>query len=201
MDRSLTGAVLSAYRDPRGAMRRQVAAGPAEARALAWLMLACLLYWVASVPEAARGATRVAAEDPVTAVLAANLFGFMVLAPLIFYGWAGVLHLGARAFGGTGGFAGARAALFWTLLLGAPLALALAALGTLDEAVPALARWDVSAWLGYAALAYWFWLLAAALAEAEGFSRARPIAAGFGLGFALVAVAVTVLLPAGPAAP
>jgi hypothetical protein len=198
---SLSGAIAYAYRDPRGAMGRILAEGPGEARALAWLLLACLLYWLAGVPRTAEEAAGVPVEDPLTAILAAKLFGLLVLAPLVFYGMAALLHLGARAAGGAGSFAAARAALFWTLLLGAPMALALAALGAVEPAVPVLAAVRPTLWLGYAALGWWLWLLAAALAEAEGFRRARPLAAGFGIGCVLIAAGVAALLPAGAAGP
>lgn len=112
--------ILATYRAPRRVMRRLLAAGPREDRALAVLMGACLLLFVAQWPGAARGA-HLAPEVPLEARLAGALTGSLFLLPIIAYGLAGVSHLVARAFGGTGTFWGARMALFWALLAAAPL--------------------------------------------------------------------------------
>ena len=91
---------------------------------------------------------------------------------------AAVVHLVARAFGGRGRFLAARAALFWSGLAVAPLALA-------DRR--SWARWRVS--LHRAAScrgstgsatrpsALWVWIFAASLAEAEGFAATGRVAA------------------------
>ena len=83
--------------------------------------------------------------------------------------------------GGRGGFLAARAALSFSALLAAPLALGLALLGMAVElAAPVLLPW--TAWLGYAVLGFALWLFAATLAEAEGFATlgvAAVVAAAF----------------------
>jgi hypothetical protein len=180
-------------------MARQVSAGLSEPRALVHLLLACALLWLASVPRAMREAEAIDIDDSLTAALAAHLFGYLVLAPLIFYGLAVLVRLAARAFGGLGDYLGARAALFWSLLVGAPLALMLALFGVVAQPAPWAA--SVAPWLACGALAFWFWLLASAVAEVEGLKRAGSLAAGFGAGFAVVAVVVTLLLPGAPAGP
>jgi hypothetical protein len=167
-------------------MARQVAAGLSEARALVHLMLACGLFFVASLPNALREARGLEVADPVEGAVAAHLFGYLALAPLLAYGLAAVVHLAARGFGGRGGFLAARSALFWSLLMAAPMAIALALVGVgVELAAPALLPW--LAWLGYAALAFWLWLFAASLAEAEGFGATRRVAAVVAAGFAGVA--------------
>ena len=90
------------------------------------------------------------------------------------------------ASGGSGGFRAARAATFWSLLLAAPLALAVALLGAVAEArAPALLPW--LAVLGYAVLAAWLWFFAASLAEAEGFAATGRVAAVAAAVFAAIA--------------
>jgi hypothetical protein len=170
----LVDAIWRGWRDPRGAMRAQVAAGLSEPRALFHLIAACGLCFVASLPNALRSARALEIADPVEGAIAAHLFGWLAVAPLLAYALAALAHLGARAFGGRGGFLGARAALFWSGLLGAPIALALAAAGVAAEALPALLR--PVTWLGYAGLVFWLWLFAASLAEAEGFATGRVAA-------------------------
>jgi hypothetical protein len=180
-----------AYTDPRGAMAGQVAQGLSEPRALFHLVLACGLFFLASVPNALRTAQGLGIEDRVSAAVAAHLFAFVVVAPLLFYGLAALVHLIARGFGARGSFLAARAALFWTLLLGTPLALALALAGVVAEAVPVVLPWV--AWLGYAGLAFWLWLFAAGVAEAEGFVATLLVAAVLVAVFAAAAAVLRVL--------
>jgi hypothetical protein len=177
MSEGVVAAIARAYRDPRGAMARRLSGGPDEGRALFDLFLACGLGFVASLPAALRAAQRLDIPDAQTGAIAAHLFGYLFVAPLLAYGLAALVHLAARAAGGRGGFAEARAAVFWSLLLAAPLALALALAGVAVEAAddPRLLRLlDV---LGYAGAAFWLWLFAASLAEAEGFAATGRVAA------------------------
>jgi hypothetical protein len=183
MAEGLVDSIRHGWRDPRASMARQVAAGLSEGRALVHLMLACGLLFVASLPNAIRESRALSIEDPVEGAIAAHLFGFLALAPLLAYGLAVLVHLAARAFGARGGFRAARAALFWSALLAAPVALALALLGTAIEAlVPALL--PLATGLGYAGLAFWLWLFAASLAEAEGFAATGRVAAVVAAAFA-----------------
>lgn len=199
MGGGLVAAMAAAYRDPRRAMARQVAAGLGEPQALAHLMLACGLGFVASVPNAVRAAQGLDVEDPLSGAISAHLFGFLFVAPLILYGLAALIHLAARAFGGQGGFLGARAALFWAALLAAPIALALSLAGALAEMAGGRALLPWLGYLGYAGLAFWLWLLAASLAEAEGFAATGRVAAVLALAFAGLALGLGTLSGAAPA--
>lgn len=192
MQGGLVDAVAGAYRDPRGAMARQMAGGPREPRALFHLMLAAGLLFVASLPNAIREAGGLEIEDALSAAIAAHLFGYVFLLPLIAYAGAGLVHLVALGFGARGGFAGARAAVFWAMLLGGPIALGLALLGAGAEAATGRGQLPWVELLGYAGLGFWLWLFAASLAEAEGFTTRRVVLA-VGLGFAGVAAVLAVL--------
>jgi hypothetical protein len=182
--RSLVDAIGLAWRHPRRAMAAEIAAGLSERRALLHLMLACGLFFVASLPNAVREARALPAEDPVGAAVAAHLYGYLALVPLLAYLLAAVVHLVARGFGARGGFLPARAALFWSALAGAPLALAVALAGIAAEASasPALVR--LAGWLGLAALGFWLWLFSASLAEAEGFAATGRVVAVVAAAFA-----------------
>ncbi len=200
MSRGLVAAIARAYRDPRGAMAREVAEGLSEPRALRHLSLACALGFVASLPAAARRAQDLHdVPDPLTGVIAAHLFGYVFVAPLLLYGLAALMHLAARAFGGRGAFLGARSALFWAALLGGPIALALALAGVLVEIAGGPRLLPPLVYLGYAGLGFWLWLLAASLAEVEGFGATRRVAAALALGVAGVALGLGTLAGAAPA--
>lgn len=168
-------AIGRAWRDPRGAMAARRAAGLSEARALADLMLACALLFVASLPGARREAALIAGQtaDPFVAAVAAHAFGWVAVAPLLAYGLAAAVHLLARPFGARGGFLPARTALFAAMLAGTPLALGLSLVG----AVVAPARLPLVGLLGYAGAVGWLWMFSGLLAEAEGFASRRRVAA------------------------
>jgi hypothetical protein len=119
---SVTRDIVHSYRNPAQVMRRHLAGGPREDRALMFLMLACALLFVAQWPRLARKA---AIDDTITfdVLLAGALFGWIFVAPLFFYGLAALSRLVARTAGGQGTYGTARMALFWTLLTISPLAL------------------------------------------------------------------------------
>jgi hypothetical protein len=195
--RGLVDRIAQGWRDPRGAMAAELAGGANDARALLHLMIACGLLFVASLPNALREARGLAIDDPVQGAIAAHLFGYLALAPLLLYGLAALVHLAARAFGARGGFAGARAALFFSVLLAAPVALVAALVGVAAEARPGLLPW--ASGLGYAGLAFWLWLFAASLAEAEGFAGTGRVAAAVVAAFAGIAGLLAVLAGAAQA--
>ncbi len=113
--------MLRSWLGPRSAMRRQLA-GASEGRALAYLIAACGLVFVAQWPRLAREA-HLAPEVPLEARVGAALIAWLGLAPLLLYGIAAASHLAARALGGRGTWLGARLALAWSLLVAAPLVL------------------------------------------------------------------------------
>jgi len=196
MAEGLVDATLRGWRDPRAAMAAEFDRGLSEARALVHLMLACSVFFVASLPNAIREAQALDIADPVEGAIAAHLFGYLALAPLIAYGLAALVHLAARGFGARGGFRAARAALFWSLLMAAPVALLLALAGVAVEvAAPSLAPlFDA---LGLAALAFWLGLFAASLAEAEGFAGTGRVAAVVAASLGAVAGLVGLLAAGG----
>lgn len=156
--RSLVSEMARGYLRPRRAMLTQVRAGLTEPRALFHLMLGAVLLCAASVPEALRSAGDLPVEDAANVAIASRIFGFVFLLPLLAYGAAALITLVA----GRGRGLAVRSALFWTVLLGGPLALVLSAVATVAGAAGA----GVTGLLGAAALGYWLWLAAAALGAA-----------------------------------
>lgn len=117
---ALTLDILGTYRSPRAVMRRHLAMGAREDRALFNMVLACGLIFVAQWPRLSRQAWL---DDtvPLDALLGGALMGWLFLAPLALYLIAGLSHLLARVVGGRGNWYAARLALFWSLLAASPL--------------------------------------------------------------------------------
>jgi hypothetical protein len=193
MAEGVVAAIGAAWRNPRQAMARQMREGASEERALFHLMAACGLGFLASLPAAIRTARAVEADDALAATIGAHLFGFLFVAPLLMYGVAALVHLGARAFGATGPYLHARMALFWALLVGAPIALGLALGGVAAEVAFGAGVLPWLAPLGYAGLALWIWIFGTSLAEAEGFSHGGRVTAALVAGFVGLAALVAAL--------
>ncbi|HMO06950.1 MAG TPA: YIP1 family protein [Paracoccaceae bacterium] len=122
--------IRAAWARPRGFIAGKLAEGPREDRALAVLMGASGLSFVAQWPRLARAAHL----DPsvgLDARMAGALMATVFILPLVAYGIAAVAHLAARVAGGRGSFFGARLALFWAMLAIAPAMLFLGLLSGL----------------------------------------------------------------------
>lgn len=119
--------VRSLRHGPRQVMREHLARGPQEARALAFLMIGCLLVWIAQWPRLLQEAAANRLTDPPGAAFdqlaGTALFGWLMIVPLLFYFLAFVAHQLTRlARSGTQPWS-ARLALFWAWLAASPLAL------------------------------------------------------------------------------
>lgn len=119
---SLSGDIVKSYRAPRAVVREKLSRPPREDRALATLMGACVLSFVAQWPGHARAA-HLDPEIPLDARLSGALMGAVFVLPILAYALAGISHAVLRLFGGRGTFYGARLALFWAMLAVAPLML------------------------------------------------------------------------------
>ncbi|MBC7133815.1 MAG: YIP1 family protein [Roseovarius sp.] len=113
--------IVATYRGPRRVVRRLLAMGVREDRALALLMAGCALVFVAQWPRLAREAHLSGAE--LAPMLGGALLGWIVIAPLAFYLLAGLGWALGRLLGGRVTGFGARIALFWAFLAAAPVLL------------------------------------------------------------------------------
>ncbi|MEM9320852.1 MAG: hypothetical protein AAGA70_17880 [Pseudomonadota bacterium] len=111
--------IVATWRRPRRVMRRLLEIGRREDLALVFLMLACLLIFVAQMPRL-RVEALANAEVGFYDLLAGSLFAWLCGAPLLAYAIAAISHLIARIFGGRGTWYSARLAFFWTLLATTP---------------------------------------------------------------------------------
>lgn len=137
---ALTLDIAAMYRRPRTVVRRLMALGPREDRALLYLMLGCALIFVAQWPRLAREANLkpeigqeicAAATPPIDpcdavaeatqALLGGALLAWIFLVPLAAYVIAALTRLIAKLVGGQGTWYRSRLALFWSLLASAPL--------------------------------------------------------------------------------
>lgn len=118
---SVIGDMVSSYGGPHKVVARHLAMGPREDRALAILMVSCVILFVSSWPYNAR----VSHLEGVNMgpLIGGSLFGLLFIAPLAFYLIAAVVSFVLGLFGWKGGAYGSRIALFWALLASSPLIL------------------------------------------------------------------------------
>ena len=102
-------------------MRRMLAMGENEGRALAILMAGCALTFVSQWPRLAREAHLT--EQDLNPLMGGALLGWVFIAPLAFYALAFLSHLAIRALGASGSAFASRLALFWAFLAASPLLL------------------------------------------------------------------------------
>lgn len=117
---SIVRDIARTYVAPRDVQARRMSGGAREDRALAVLMGACILIFVAQWPRLSREAFL----DPsigFDARLAGALFGWLMIMPLVFYALALIAQLIVRAFGVAGAGFASRITLFWALLASTPL--------------------------------------------------------------------------------
>lgn len=111
--------IAEAYRRPGPVFRRRLGDVPREDRALAILMAACLMVFVAQWPRLQRLAIETGeAFEP---LVGGALFAWLFVMPLVAYALGTLTHVLARALGGHGSAYAARFALFWALLVASPL--------------------------------------------------------------------------------
>ncbi|MDG1129494.1 MAG: YIP1 family protein [Paracoccaceae bacterium] len=149
---AVTTEILATYRAPGRVMARLMSDGPREDRALAILLGACFVMFIATWPNASREAILTGQEPQM--LMAARLFGVVFVLPLVFYVVALISHGLLRLFGGKSTGYKARMALFWALLAASPLALLVGLVGGFIG--PGLQlRLTGAVW--FAAFA-WFWI-------------------------------------------
>ena len=144
--------IVATYRNPARVVRRLIAEGEAEPRALVFLMIGCGLVFVAQTPRLAREAHLTDADLPM--LLGATLMAWIFIAPLALYGLALVSHGIARALGRRQTAYGARLALFWALLASSPLMLFYGLTAGMIGPSPALTLVGVI----WCVVFFWFWI-------------------------------------------
>ncbi len=117
---SVSRDIVASWRRPRQVLRSMLNHGRREDRAIAFVMIACFLMFVGQWPKLSREAF-LDPSVPLQARLAITFFSMMMVMPLMLYVFAGISHLVAKLFRGRGTFYSARLALFWSLLVTAPL--------------------------------------------------------------------------------
>jgi hypothetical protein len=113
--------IIATYRGPGRVLRRLLRQGAREDRALVYLMIGCLMVFVAQTPRLARQAW-LTGED-LGLLMGATLLAWLFIAPLVFYLLAGASLLVMRLLGQQVSAYAARMALFWALLAASPVML------------------------------------------------------------------------------
>ena len=113
--------IVATYRGPGKVIRRLLEQGTREDRALIYVMVACLMIFVAQTPRLARQAFETG-ED-LNMLLGGSLMALIFVAPLLLYAIGTLTYLIARMFRSKITGFSARLALFWALLASSPLIL------------------------------------------------------------------------------
>ncbi len=124
----VTSDIVRTWRAPRAVIRSILDQGRREDRAIAYLMIACFLIFVAQWPRLSRIAAgfdlQPGAEAPdLTRLMAYEFLAWIMIWPLFLYFLAAITHVIAKALGGQGDWYGARIALFWSMLATVPVLL------------------------------------------------------------------------------
>ncbi|MDD9921004.1 MAG: YIP1 family protein [Boseongicola sp.] len=146
--------IVRTYRAPKSTLRKRIGDTEREDRALAVLMGACVIMFVAQWPRLSREAHL---NETITfdSLLAGALFGWVLMAPLLFYVLAWISHMMLKVLGSPASGYEARMALFWALLAATPLWLLTGLVAGFIGSGPAL---TITGVLALAAFAI-FWLM------------------------------------------
>ena len=113
--------IVRTYARPREVQAKQLRAGEqSEGRALAVLMGACFLLFVATLPNLSRLA-HLEPSVPFQGRMAGAFFSWVLMMPLVMYVVSILLFLVLKALGSTTPGHQVRMALFWALLASSPL--------------------------------------------------------------------------------
>lgn len=145
---SIVADILRTYRAPGEVIRTRVGAVAREDRALAVLIGACCVAFVAQWPRLAREAS-IQPEVGLNALLAGALFGFIMVLPLAFYLFSLVLIAFEKLTkSGVSGYA-IRMALFWSFLASTPLLLFAGLVAGFIGPGPALGIFGTLPWVAF----------------------------------------------------
>ena len=154
--------IVATYRGPGKVFSKLLSQGVREDRALIFLMVGCLIFFVAQTPRLAREAFETGQE--LNSLLAGSLMALVFIVPLVLYLIAGAIALIARLIGSNLSGYGARLALFWALLAASPLILLWGL--TAGFVGPGVEMTIVGAL--WCAAFLWFWLTGLRVASREG---------------------------------
>ena len=121
---SIANDIAAMYRRPGEIMAQKLKSGPREDLAIAYVLGACALMFLAQLPRLSREAHLQGGD--LDMMIGGALMGWIFIGPLLFYVIAWISALVMRPFLGAGrGSWGNRMSLFWALLSAAPLFLLL----------------------------------------------------------------------------
>lgn len=153
--------IVATYRGPRAVFARRLPGGPREDRALALLMAACVVIFVAQWPKISREAHIL--QQELNPMLGAQLLLWVFIMPLFFYVLSIILQIIMKAIGKPITGYASRIALFWSLLATTPIALLRGLFGGFIGPGPV---YDVVGLIGFTCF-FWFWYAGLGQAQKE----------------------------------
>lgn len=154
---SVTNDMIASYRRPGAVMRRHMASGAGEERALIFVVASCFIFFVANLPVLSR-VSHLTNTD-MAPQLGISIFAWLFVWPLAFYVIAALSSVVLGLFGCKSSWFHTRLAIFWSLLATTPLVLLNGLTGGLVG--PGIEQNIVGAiWLGA-----FFWIAAGSIRE------------------------------------
>ncbi|WP_347310075.1 YIP1 family protein [Defluviimonas sp. SAOS-178_SWC] len=162
---AITDDIVATYRGPGAVMRRLLAGERHEVRALAYLLAALIVAYIALWPALSRADVLAGPDGPVPMAqrMIAAFLGVLALLP-VFYMIAALSRLAAGFLGGRGSFFSARIVLFWALLATTPMVLLRGLVAGFMGPGPQLSIVSVATF----AVFLWFWFTGLRAAEFGG---------------------------------
>lgn len=115
---SVTRDIPRTWVKPRAVMAELLARGQRDDMAFIFLIVACLVVFVAQLPRLSREAVETGQDFMV--LMGGTLMAWIFIAPLLFYAVAALVRVIAKLLGGGGTWYSSRLALFWSLLAVSP---------------------------------------------------------------------------------
>lgn len=124
----VTTDIVRTWRRPRQVMRDLLAQGKREDRAIAYVMIACFLIFVAQWPRLSRinaGFEPSPWPDDINleGMMTYSFYALVIMLPLALYLIAALTRIAAMLMGGQGSWYSSRLVFFWTLLATTPVLL------------------------------------------------------------------------------
>ena len=150
---SVVSDIVAFHIRPRQIVRKRLAITSGDGEALFYLIVGCLFYFLAQLPEMVRFDLSATVDIPFHGVVAGRFIGVAVFAPILFYIISALTKLALSLTGLKISWINSRISLFWALLATTP---AMLSLGIIRGLIPTdIVLWPATLVVGVLFLFFW----------------------------------------------